>query len=340
MTINREFTMLNIKRTSLYFAFSLAIVLVGCSGNDSNTVVGSIEKIELEPVDKTLEAEAWTVENYTSIGALGYQSLVDNLNIRSAFLGYEKNLAILLNLFSTQGTFSCDIGNLVVSQEDASTRVVYNDCQLGGTLYVGEIWTNLMIACDENVVSDTFIMGYKDYRQRQKLGDSASYSQMYANGEYQFISRSELDTEEVAVDNTCPKKESLDSKVVLLPQEFVQIEEDDSETTIDNASFELQSDTHYVEYKNLELSESVANPLSFSIAGSISMNSLGNDIEIVGSDFKYGLDGKTKSGLLRLIDGDSEISLSFSSESVIITLDLDTTTGVADVTETIAQENF
>lgn len=335
--------MSKIRSTSFYSVLGLAIVLVGCSGNDSTTTIGATVKIDLEAVDKTIEAEAWTIENYKSFAALGHSSLVDNLNTRSAFLGYEQNLAIFLNLFSTQGTFPCDIGHMVVSQDDASARVVYTDCQIGETRYQGETWTNLSIACpdeDNDVVTDTFILGYKDYTQRQKLNDSASYSQMYANGLYEFTSRSQLDVAKVTDDNICPKLSGIDSKVVLLPQEFIRIDEEGVETSISNASHEFQPSSNYVEYTNLELFENVADSTIYTVSGSIAMNGLGGDITMSGSDFKYDLNGKTTAGILEFVDGNSKINLDFTAESVTLSLDLDTTVEGSDATEVIAQDDF
>jgi hypothetical protein len=337
--------MLKIKPTSRYCALSLAIALVGCSGNNSSTTIGSTIKIDLDPVDKTLEADAWTVENYKSFAALGHSSLIDNLNTRSALLGYEQSLAVLLNLFSVNGTgtFACDIGHMVLSEEDASIRVVYTDCQLGETRYQGENWTNLSIACpdaDNDVVTDTFILGYKNYTQKQKLDESTSYSQMYANGLYEFTSRSHLDVAKVSDNNICPKMSGIDSKVVLSPQAFIQIDAEGVETNISNASHEFQPSSNYVEYINLELFESVADSSIYNVSGSIAMNGLGSGITMSGSDFKYALNGKTTAGTLEFVDGNSKISLVFSPDSVEISLDLDTTDSTVDSNETIDQDDF
>jgi hypothetical protein len=337
--------MSNIRYTSLYSVLGLAIALVGCSGNDSTTTIGATVKIDLDTVDKAIETEAWTVENYKTIGALGYTSLVDNINIRSALLGREKELGIFLNLFSINQptTIACDFGSMTINQEDANTRVKFEDCQLGEIRYEGETWTDLAIACDpeiDNVVTDTFTMGYKDYTQRQKLNESTSFSQLYANGEYKFVSRSQLNLDEITDNNLCPKLAGIDSKVTLSSQTFVQIEEDDSETTITNVSHEFQPDSPYVEYQDLELFEGVADSSVYSIVGFINMNILGNNIEFVGSNFEYGLDGKAKTGLLRFIKGDSEVSLVFSPDSVEISLDLDTTDSTVDSNEIIDQDDF
>ena len=337
--------MLKIKTISRYCALSLAITLVGCSGNDSVTKIGATIKIDLVAVDKALENEAWTIENYKSFAAIGHGSLIDNLNTRSALLGYEQNLAILLNLFSINGTgtFPCDIGHMVLNEENASIRVVYTDCQLGETRYEGENWTNLSVACpdeDNDVVTDTFILGYKDYTQRQKLDESSSYSQMYANGVYEFTSRSHLDVAEVTDVNICPKISGIDSKVTLSPQTFVQVDDEGVETSMSNASHEFQPSSNYVEYTNLELFESVADSSIYTVSGSISMNGLGNNITMSGANFKYGLDGKTTAGTLEFVNGLSKIDLSFTVESVTVSLDLDTTVEGIDASEVIAQDDF
>lgn len=332
--------MLNKKVIAPILGLAVTAGLVGCEGNNSTTQVAGITLIDLKEVDKSIVAEAWTVGNYKSIATLGYSALIDNLNVRSALLGLEQNLGALLNLFSTSGTFSCDAGNMVVSQDNAHTRVKYNACQNGGVRFDGEVWTNLTAACDDSTVTETFTMGYNDYRQRQKLGDNDSYSQMYANGEYQFISRSQLDAENVSDNNLCPKLAGIDSEVVLTPEAFIQIEEDESETTITNSSYELQPDTAYIEYENLTLTESTANSLVYSISATLNMNTLGNDIVMTGSDFNYALNGKVTAGTLSFVNGDSEIIMTFASDSVTVVLDLDTNVAGTDASETFEQSEL
>jgi hypothetical protein len=337
----REFTMMKkMKAVPLVLSLAVAAGLVGCEGNSTTTTIQGVERIDLAEVDKTITPEVWSSSNYQAIAALGYASLVDNLNLRGAFLGLEKNLGALLNLFSTQGTLACDLGTMTISQDDAHTRVVYNACQNGDIRFEGEVWTDLTVACDDSIVTETFIMGYKDYTQRQKLGESTDYSQMYSNGEYQFITRSQLDTGEITDDNLCPTSDGIDSKVVLIPQEFTQVEDDDSITMVNNSSYELQPNTGYVEYENLELTEAVADSLTFAISATVNMNALGNGILMSGSGFQYGLDGKASAGTISFVNGNSQISLTFSSESVLIELDLDTTVDGIDASETISQDDF
>jgi hypothetical protein len=317
--------------------------LIGCSGNEtSSTSLGSLVAIEFETIDKAIVEDSWTTTNYKAIALLGYSSLVDNLDVRSAFLGHEEDLGKFLNIFSANGTFSCDIGSISLSQDDYR-RAVFNACQIGTTLYDGELWTSVTEHCDEqsSEVTKTFTIGYKDYKQRQKLNNSSSYSQVYTNGEYVFTSLHELDSEEISDSNACPRGSELSSKVVFNPQEFTQVEEDESETVITNASYEFQPDLGYVEYESLELMEDVPNSSEFDISGSINMNSLGRDIAITGTDFKYNKEGITTTGTLKLTKSNSEITLAFSAQSVEISFDENTTIpGPADASETIAQEDF
>lgn len=324
----------------LGLAVTLGLGLVGCGANNTSTSIDPIVAIDFEPVDKTIEADTWTVSNYKDIALLGYSSLVDNFSVRAALLGKERFLGVSLNLFSVTDFAACNIGNILVSQEDTSVIADYNACQNGETLIDGEVWTDLTTTCDDSTVTETFIMGYKDYRQRQKLSGSESYSQMYANGEYQFETISQLDVANIADNNPCPTGDGISSTVVLLPETFIQIEDDESETTIDNASFAFQPGLNYVEYVNLELTEDDPEASIFDITGTVNMNSLGLDITIIGTDFKYGLDGKTTEGSLELIKGNEKITLVFSSDTVIISLDLDTTVPGDDSSDSVAQENF
>ena len=317
--------------------------LIACSGNDtSSTSLGSLVAIKFETVDKVIVEDAWTTANYKAIASLGYSSLVDNLDLRSAFLGHEEDLGEFLNIFAANGTFPCDIGSISLSQDDYR-RAVFNACQLGTTLYDGELWTSVTEHCNEqpDEVTKTFTLGYKDYRHRQKLNNSTSYSQAYTNGEYVFTSLHELDSDNISDSNACPRANELSSKVVFNPQAFTQVEEDESETVITNASYEFQPDLGYVEYENLELIEDVPNSSEYDISGSINMNSLGRDIAITGTDLKYSEDGITTAGTLKLTKGNSEITLEFTSQSVEISFDENTTIpGPADASETIAQEDF
>ena len=317
--------------------------LVACSGNESSTTsLGSLVSIEFETVDKAIAEDVWTTANYKSVALLGYSSLVDNLDVRSAFLGHEEDLGKFLNIYSANGTFPCDIGSISLSQ-DNYRRAVFNACQLGTTLYDGELWTSVTEHCDEqpNEVTKTFTLGYKDYRHRQKLNNSTSYSQAYINGEYVFTSLHVLDSDKISDSNACPRASELSSKVVFNPQAFTQVEEDESETVITNASYEFQPDLGYVEYESLELIEDVPNSSEYGISGSINMNSLGRDIAITGTDFKYSKDGITTAGSLKFNKGNSEITLEFTSQSVEISFDENTTIpGPADASETIAQEDF
>ena len=316
--------------------------LIACSGNDtSSTSLGSLVAIKFEAVDKVIVEDVWTTANYKAIASLGYSSLVDNLDLRSAFLGHEEDLGTFLNIISANDAFPCNFGSMSLSQDNYQ-RVVFNACQLGTTLYDGELWTSVTEHCDEqsNEVTKTFTLGYKDYRHRQKLNNSTSYSQAYSNGEYVFTSLHELDSDKISDSNECPRASELSSKIVFNPQAFTQVEEDESETVITNASYEFQPDLGYVEYENLELIEDVPNSSEYDISGSINMNSLGSDVVIIGTDFKYGEDGVTTVGTLQFVKGDSEISIEFSGGSVTVTLDLDTTTEGKEISEPIAQEDF
>ena len=316
--------------------------LIACSGNDtSSTSLGSLVAIKFEAADKVIVEDVWTTANYKAIASLGESSLVGNLDLRSAFLGHEEDLGTFLNIISANDAFPCNFGSMSLSQDNYQ-RVVFNACQLGTTLYDGELWTSVTEHCDEqsNEVTKTFTLGYKDYRHRQKLNNSTSYSQAYSNGEYVFTSLHELDSDKISDSNECPRASELSSKIVFNPQAFTQVEEDESETVITNASYEFQPDLGYVEYENLELIEDVPNSSEYDISGSINMNSLGSDVVIIGTDFKYGEDGVTTVGTLQFVKGDSEISIEFSGGSVTVTLDLDTTTEGKEISEPIAQEDF
>lgn len=325
-----------------------ALALVGCEGNNSSTSIDPIVKIEFEEIDKEMVADDWTVNNYIEVASLGYSTIADNLNVRSALLGHERNLAAFLNLYSKSGRVSCDIGYMDISL-DQGTRVEYHSCQLGDVLFDGASWTSVNVECDATTVAnpqvtDTFIIGYKDYRQKQKLNDSASYSQMYGNGEYEFKTYSVLDEDEITEVYECPKGDETNSTVTFSPVKYtvITVEADGTETEDDyeNASYQMQPDIGYIEYQDLELTESVAGSSTYGISGMINMNLLGQDIDLVGSGFMYGLNGKSTSGFLELGKGDSKITLEFTAESVKATLDLNTNIPGTDKEDTIAQEDF
>lgn len=341
----REITMLKTKLTSVVLGMAIAVGLVGCEGNNTTTKINTTPGVILTEVDKTIALETWTAGNYQELAGIGYSSLVENINLRLTLLGRERELAaffaILLSLTGAEDSFDCTYGDFDVEQDNSFIKATFNSCQLGETLYEGELWSDLASTCDDTVVTESFIIGYKDYKQRQKIDGASSYSQMYANVEYAFVNRYDLATENITAELPCPSGDEIDSKVTMLPQTFIQLEDDgETQTTISNTSFEFQPTSQYYEYENLELIESAPASLTYSASGLLSSNRLGSSIQITATGFKYGQDGKTTEGSLTLTDGDREISMVFSTESVVITLDLDTTVDGNEASNTIAQEDF
>ena len=109
--------MLKIKGISRYCALSLAIALVGCSGNDSSTSIGSSPVVTPVKVKKEFTAVDWNTSNEAIMASHVYRSIAKNAFLS---LGFAEDLGAIKTLFTyyrVNDNRSCKISGSMKSEQ-------------------------------------------------------------------------------------------------------------------------------------------------------------------------------------------------------------------------------
>lgn len=100
--------MLKIKRTSRYGALSLAIALVGCSGNDSSTTIGAAPVIDPIEVNKAIAALDWDQNNEVEMASHAYRAVARHSMLATLYSGQSAIFTSFINLVQGSRDRNCN----------------------------------------------------------------------------------------------------------------------------------------------------------------------------------------------------------------------------------------
>lgn len=100
--------MLKMKCTSRYCALSLAIALVGCSGNDSSTTIGAAPVIDPIEVIKTIAAVDWDQNNEVEMASHAYRAVARHSMLATLYSGQSAIFTSFINLVQGSRDRSCN----------------------------------------------------------------------------------------------------------------------------------------------------------------------------------------------------------------------------------------
>jgi hypothetical protein len=183
--------MLKIKAISRYCALSLAIALVGCSGNDSVTKIGPLPVIDPITVDKTIESVDWDQNNEVEMASHAYRAIASHSMLATLYSGQSAFFTGFINIIKATRDLSCYASGSMAA-EDVETECKDGDgvvdCEITDTetdkkvsnpdvLFTTNEQTAIFYRCQNGATSGS----YFDGPLKAVFHDDLSVTDVYTN---------------------------------------------------------------------------------------------------------------------------------------------------------------
>jgi len=183
--------MLKMKCTSRYCALSLAIALVGCSGNDSSTTIGAAPVIDPIEVIKTIAALDWDQNNEVEMASHAYRAVARHSMLATLYSGQSAIFTGFINIVQATRDRNCYTSGSMVA-EDVETECKDGngvvDCKITDTetdkevsnpdvLFTTNEQTAIFYRCQDGSTSGS----YFDGPLKVVLHDDFSVTDVYTN---------------------------------------------------------------------------------------------------------------------------------------------------------------
>lgn len=171
--------MLKIKRTSLYGVLSLVITLVGCTSNDSSTIIGAAPVIDPVEVNKTIEVVDWTAENYVGNVSHAYRVATQNTMLRLVLTNQIAAFDAVVNLLGVNSSRNClnsgrmiaeNIEEVCFIDSEEKFEGVETTCDQSAVLRRGE-QVSRAFACQDGAATGKYFNGFFSTIQKEDLTD-------------------------------------------------------------------------------------------------------------------------------------------------------------------------